>query len=65
LNVRIEKIDIYKGIMVKALLDSNTTGMFIDRRMVAKHSLKLQKLERSIIVRNIDKTNNSGGAIIH
>jgi len=65
LNVRIEKIDIHKGVMVKALLDSSATGMFMDRRTAAKHGFRLQKLERPIVVRNIDGTNNSRGAITH
>ena len=65
LNIGIEKIDTHKGIMVKALLDSGITGMFIDRKMVAKHGFWLQKLERPITVRNVDGTNNSGGAIMH
>ena len=30
LDIGVEKIDIYEGITVKALLDSSTTGMFID-----------------------------------
>jgi len=41
LNIGIEKVDIYEGIMVKALLDSGVTGMFIDKRMAAKHGFKL------------------------
>ena len=65
LNVGIEKIDIHEGVIVKVLLDSGPMGMFIDRMMVAKHGLKLQKLERPIMVRNIDRTNNSGEAITH
>ena len=40
------------------------TGMFIDK-IAAKHGFKLQKLKRLVGVRNIDGTNNSGGAIIH
>jgi len=36
-----EKIDTYEGIMVKALLDSDRTGMFIDKRTVAKHGFRL------------------------
>jgi len=60
-----EKIDMYKGIMVKALLDSGTTEMFMDKRMAAKHGFKLQKLERLIAIRNIDRKNNSRGAITH
>ena len=65
LNIRIEKIDIHEGIMVKVLLDSSITGMFIDKRIAAKHRFRLQKLERLIAIRNVDKTNNSRGAITH
>jgi len=55
LNLGIEKIDIHKGIMVKALLDSGTTGMFMDKRMVAKYGFRLQKLKRLIAVRNVNE----------
>jgi len=65
LNIRVEKIDMYEGIVIKALLDSGTTGMFMDRQTAARHRFKLQKLKRSLVVRNIDGTNNSGGAITH
>ena len=58
-------MDTHKGITVKALLDSSAMGMFMNKRIVARHGFKLQKLERPIIVRNVDRTNNSGGAIIH
>ena len=64
LNVGIEKIDTYKGVIVKVLLDSGATGMFMDRRTATKHSFRLQKLERPIAVRNVDRTNNSEGAIM-
>jgi len=65
LNIGIEKINTHEGVIVKALLDSDTTGMFMDRRMAAKHEFRLQKLERPITIRNVDGTNNSGGAIMH
>jgi len=39
--------------------------MFMDRKIVARHGFKLQKLERLVQVRNIDSTNNSIGAITH
>ena len=55
----------HKGITVKALLDSGVTRMFMDRKMVAKYRFRLQKLERPVTVRNVDGTNNSGGAITH
>jgi len=55
----------HKGIMVKALLDSSAMGMFMDRRMVARHGFKLQNLDRPIAIKNIDGTNNSRGVITH
>ena len=65
LNIGVEKIDTHEGIMIKALLDSGTMGMFMDRQMAARHGFKLQKLKKPIAVRNVDGTNNSGGAITH
>jgi len=65
LNIGVEKIDMHEGIMIKVLLDSGTTGIFMDRRMAARHGFKLQKLERPIAVRNVNSTNNSGGTIMH
>jgi len=65
LNIGVEKVDTHKGITVKALLDSGMTEMFMDRKMVARNRFKLQKLERLVIVRNVDSTNNSRGVIIH
>ena len=59
MNIRIEKIDIYEGVTVKALLDSGTIEMFMDKRTAAKYGFILQKLERPIMVRNMDGTNNS------
>jgi len=65
LNIGVEKLDTHEGITVKALLDSGATGIFMDKRAAAKHGFTLQKLERPIKVRNVDGTNNSGGAITH
>jgi len=65
LNIGIEKIDTYEGVAVKALLDSGAMGMFMDKRTAAKHGFMLEKLKRSIMVRNVNGTNNSGGAIIY
>ena len=41
LNVRIEKINTYEDVIVKALLDSSTTGIFMDKRTVAKYGFRL------------------------
>jgi len=65
LNIGVEKIDMHKGMMVKALLDSGAMGMFMDRQTAARHEFKLQKLERPLMVKNLDGTVNSGGAITH
>ena len=65
LNIRVEKMDIYGGIIVKALLDNGITGMFMDQKITVKHRFRLQKLEKLIVVRNVDGTNNSAGAIIY
>ena len=65
MNIGVEKIDTHEGIMIKVLLDSSATEMFIDRQVAARHGFKLQKLERPIAVRNVDGTNNSGGAITY
>ena len=65
LDIRVEKVDMHKGITVKVLLNSGTTGMLMDQKMVARHGFRLQKLERLIVVRNVNGTNNSVGAITH
>ena len=65
MNIRIEKLNTHKGVTVKVLLDSGTTGMFMNKRAAAKHGFMLQKLKRPIKVRNVDGTNNSEGAITH
>jgi len=55
----------HEGITVKALLDSSATRMFMDKKMAAKHGFRLQKLKRPVVVRNVDRTNNSGEAITY
>ena len=65
MNIGVEKIDTYEGVMIKVLLDSGTMEMFMDRRTAAKYGFKLQKLERAMAVRNVDGTNNNRGAIMH
>jgi len=65
LNIGVEKVDIHEGVTVKALLDSGTTEMFMNKRMAARHGFRLQKLERLVIVRNVDGMNNSREAITH
>jgi len=65
MNIGVEKLDMHEDITIKALLDSGATEMFMDKRIVARHGFKLQKLERPIMVRNMDGTNNNRGAITY
>ena len=36
LNIRLEKVDIHEGVLVKALLDSGVMGLFISKRLVER-----------------------------
>jgi len=65
LNIGVEKVNTHEGITIKALLNSGATGIFMDRKIAAKYGFKLQKLERLVVVKNIDSMNNSLEAIIH
>jgi len=65
MSIGVENLDTHEGVTVKALLDSGTTRIFMDKRIAARHGFKLQKLERPIMVKNVDGTNNSGGVIMH
>jgi len=65
LNIGVEKVDTHKSVIVRALLDSSMTGMFINRKIAAKHGFRLQKLDRLVMVRNVNSTNNSTEVIIY
>ena len=52
-------------IEVIIFLDSGAMRLFADKKFVEKHRFKIQKLDRSVNVRNIDGTNNSRGMITH
>ena len=65
MKVGLEKIDTHEGVTVKALLDSGATGMFVDKKFAEKHRFKMEKLEKPLIVMNVDGSNNSGGRITH
>ena len=65
LSIGVEKADTYEKVTIKALLDSGIIEMFIDKKIAAKHRFKLQKLDRPVTVRNINKINNSKEAIIY
>jgi len=45
LEVGIEKLDNHEGVTVKTLLDSGTTGMFVDKKFMEEHGFRLEKLD--------------------
>ena len=65
IRIGLEKINTHEGVTVKALLDSGATGMFMDKKFVERHGFRMDKLEKPLIVTNIDGSNNSGGRITH
>jgi len=60
-----EKLENYEGVVVKALLDSRTTGLFIDTKFVKEKGFKLEKLKNPLLVQNVDRTVNVEGAITY
>jgi len=41
LDIRIERTDMQEEVMIKALLDSSITGIFMDKKTAAKHEFRL------------------------
>ena len=56
-------MDMYKRAIVKALLDSGATGIFIDREFAEEQGFKLEKLDKPLEVKNVDGIDNNGGRI--
>jgi len=65
MNVEIEKIDTHEGRIVKTLLDSGATRMFMSKSLAQKRRYRLIKLDQPLQVRNVDGTSNSKDAITH
>jgi len=65
LDIEIERMDMYEGVIIKIFLDSGTIEMFMDKKTAAKHRFRLQKLERPVRVKNVNGMYNSGEAITY
>ena len=65
MKVGLEKLENYEGTMVKVLLDSSIIDLFMDRKFARKKGLKLEKLRSPLLVKNVDRTPNAGGAITY
>jgi len=65
MKIGLEKLENYKGMAVKALLDSGVTGLFMNTQFAKRKGFKLEKLKNPLLVRNMNRTVNVGGAIMH
>ena len=65
MKVGLEKLENHEGVAVKALLDSRATSLFMDTTFAKEKGFKMEKLEKPLLVRNVDGTVNARGAIIH
>jgi len=45
MKVKLEKVNSYKGVLVKVLLNSRATELFADKKFVKKHGFKKERLE--------------------
>jgi len=63
--VGLEKLESHKGVAVKALLDSGATGLFMDTTFAKEKGFKMEKMKRPLLVKNMDGSENIGGAITH
>jgi len=65
MKVGLEKLKNYKGIAVKALLDSRATGLFTNTKFTKEKEFKLERLKNPLLVQNIDGMINVEEAITY
>jgi len=65
INVGLCTMDTHHMVDVKALLDSDATGMFIDKKFAEGNRIAMRPLNKPIRVYNVDGTLNQGGSITH
>ena len=65
MKVGLEKLENHEGVAVKALLDSGATGLFMDMKFAKEKGFKLERLQNSLLVQNMNGTVNVEGAITH
>jgi len=65
MKIRLEKLESYEGVAVKVLLDSGATGLFMDTTFAKEKGFKMERMKNPLLVKNVDRTVNMGGAIMH
>jgi len=65
MRVGLEKLENHEKIAVRILLDSRAIGLFMDITFAQEKRFKIEKLKKPLLVRNVDRTVNAGGAIMY
>ena len=65
IKVGLEKLENHERVAVRVLLDSGAMGLFMDMTFAREKEFKIEKLKNPLLVRNVDRTVNAGGAITH
>jgi len=63
--VGLEKLESHGRVAVKVLLDSGATGLFMDTTFAKEKGFRMEKMKRPLLVKNVDGSENIGGAITH
>jgi len=63
MKVGMEKLDTHEEVIVKTLLDSRATRIFMDKDFAEEQGFKLERLDKPVEVKNMDGTDNNGGKI--
>ena len=65
MKVGLEKLENHERVVVKALLDSGATSLFMDMAFAKEKEFIIKKLKNPLLVRNVYGTVNVEGAITH
>jgi len=65
MKVGLEKLENHEGVVVKALLDSGATGLFMDMTFAREKEFKMERMKYPLLVKNVDGIVNVRGAIMH
>jgi len=65
MRVGLEKLENHEGVAVRVLLDSRATGLFMNMTFAKEKGFKIEKLKKPLLVRNVNRMVNAGGAITH
>ena len=56
MRVGLEKLENHEKVAVRILLDNRAIGLFMDITFAQEKGFKMEKLKKSLLVKNIDRT---------